>query len=170
MRDYIFDQMCSVLDRAKVDYLKWDFNRSISDVYSAQLPADRQGEVPHRYVLGLYEFLERLGKRYPDILLEGCSGGGGRFDAGMLHYTPQIWCSDDTDAVERLEIQYGTSFCYPVSTMGAHVSAAPITRPEEPLPLTQGRWWLWREPSVMSWIPQTHGRREGRSEKTDRTV
>ena len=125
VRDYIFDQMCSVLDRAKVDYLKWDFNRSISDVYSAQLPADRQGEVPHRYVLGLYEFLERLGKRYPDILLEGCSGGGGRFDAGMLHYTPQIWCSDDTDAVERLEIQYGTSFCYPVSTMGAHVSACP---------------------------------------------
>ena len=125
VRDYIFDQMCSVLDRAKVDYLKWDFNRSISDVYSAQLPADRQGEVPHRYVLGLYEFLERLGKRYPDILLEGCSGGGGRFDAGMLHYSPQIWCSDDTDAVERLEIQYGTSFCYPVSTMGTHVSACP---------------------------------------------
>ena len=117
--------MCEVLDQVKVDYLKWDFNRSISDVYSSRLPAERQGEVPHRYVLGLYEFLERLGRRYPDMLIEGCSGGGGRFDAGMLYYTPQIWCSDDTDAVERLEIQYGTSFCYPVSTVGAHVSACP---------------------------------------------
>lgn len=125
VRNYIFDQMCKVLDHVKVDYLKWDFNRSISDVYSSRLPAERQGEVPHRYVLGLYEFLERLGRRYPDMLIEGCSGGGGRFDAGMLYYTPQIWCSDDTDAIERLEIQYGTSFCYPVSTMGAHVSACP---------------------------------------------
>lgn len=125
VRDHIFDQMCQVLDKAQVDYLKWDFNRSICDVYSAQLPADRQGEVLHRYILGLYEFLERLGKRYPDMLIEGCSGGGGRFDGGMLYYTPQIWCSDDTDAVERLDIQYGTSFCYPVSTMGAHVSASP---------------------------------------------
>ena len=125
VRDHIFEEMTQVLDKADVDYLKWDFNRSICDVYSAQLPADRQGEALHRYVLGLYEFLDRLGKRYPDMLIEGCSGGGGRFDAGMLHYTPQIWCSDDTDAIERLEIQYGTSFCYPVSTMGAHVSACP---------------------------------------------
>lgn len=125
VRNCIFEQMCQVLDKARVDYLKWDFNRSISDIYSSQLPAERQGEVPHRYVLGLYEFLERLGKRYPNMLLEGCSGGGGRFDAGMLYYTPQIWCSDDTDAIERLEIQYGTSFCYPVSTMGSHVSACP---------------------------------------------
>ena len=125
VRNCIFDQMCAVLDAVKPDYLKWDFNRSISDVYSAQLPADRQGEAAHRYVLGLYEFLERLGERYPDMLIEGCSGGGGRFDAGMLYYTPQIWCSDDTDAIERLEIQYGTSFGYPVSAMGAHVSACP---------------------------------------------
>ena len=125
VRDHIFEQMCRVLDGVKVEYLKWDFNRSITDVYSAVLPAARQGEISHRYVLGLYEFLERLGARYPDILLEGCSGGGGRFDAGMLYYTPQIWCSDDTDAIERLKIQYGTSFCYPVSTMGAHVSASP---------------------------------------------
>lgn len=125
VRDHIFQEMTQVLDKADVDYLKWDFNRSICDVYSAKLPADRQGEVLHRYVLGLYEFLDRLGRRYPDMLIEGCSGGGGRFDAGMLHYTPQIWCSDDTDAIERLEIQYGTSFCYPVSTMGAHVSACP---------------------------------------------
>ncbi len=125
VRDFIFAQMCEVLDHAKVEYLKWDFNRSISDVYSALLPADRQGEVSHRYVLGLYEFLEKLGNRYPDMLIEGCSGGGGRFDAGMLYYTPQIWCSDDTDAIERLKIQYGTSFAYPVSTVGAHVSACP---------------------------------------------
>lgn len=125
VRDHIFAQMCSVLDHAKVEYLKWDFNRSITDIYSATLPANRQGEIAHRYVLGLYEFLEKLTSRYPDILLEGCSGGGGRFDAGMLYYTPQIWCSDDTDAIERLKIQYGTSFCYPVSTVGAHVSASP---------------------------------------------
>ena len=117
--------MTKVLDKADVDYLKWDFNRSISDIYCAALPAERQGEVPHRYVLGLYEFLDRLGKRYPDMLIEGCSGGGGRFDAGMLHYTSQIWCSDDTDAIERLKIQYGTSFAYPVSTVGSHVSACP---------------------------------------------
>lgn len=125
VRDHIFDQMCKVLDHAKVEYLKWDFNRSISDIYSAVLPANRQGEIAHRYVLGLYEFLEKLGKRYPDMLIEGCSGGGGRFDAGMLYYAPQIWCSDDTDAIERLKIQYGTSFCYPISTVGSHVSACP---------------------------------------------
>lgn len=125
VREYIFRQMCQVLDEVEVDYLKWDFNRSICDVYSAKLPASRQGETMHRYVLGLYEFLEKLGKRYPNMLLEGCSGGGGRFDAGMLYYSPQIWCSDDTDAIERLKIQYGTSFSYPISTMGAHVSACP---------------------------------------------
>lgn len=125
VRNHIFDEMTKVLDKADVDYLKWDFNRSISDIYCAALPADRQGEVPHRYVLGLYEFLDRLGKRYPDMLIEGCSGGGGRFDAGMLHYTSQIWCSDDTDTIERLKIQYGTSFAYPVSAVGSHVSACP---------------------------------------------
>ena len=117
--------MCQVLDGAQIDYVKWDFNRSISDWYSAARPADRQGETAHRYILGLYEVLEALRKRYPDLLIEGCSGGGGRFDAGMLYYTPQIWCSDDTDAVERLSIQYGTSFGYPISTMGAHVSKCP---------------------------------------------
>ena len=128
VRNHIFDEMTKVLDKADVDYLKWDFNRSISDIYCAALPADRQGEVPHRYVLGLYEFLDRLGKRYPDMLIEGCSGGGGRFDAGMLHYTSQIWCSDDTDTIERLKIQYGTSFAYPVSAVGSHVSACPTGR------------------------------------------
>ena len=125
VRDQIFNMMCDVLDNAEVDYLKWDFNRSIGDIFSTALPADRQGETAHRYVLGLYEFLENLNQRYPHMLIEGCSGGGGRFDAGMLYYTPQIWTSDDTDAIERLKIQYGTSFAYPVSTMGAHVSASP---------------------------------------------
>ncbi|MDO4275563.1 MAG: alpha-galactosidase [Eubacteriales bacterium] len=125
VREHIFAQMCSVLDSARIEYVKWDFNRSISDIYSAGLSAERQGEVAHRYVLGLYDILERITQRYPDLLIEGCSGGGGRFDAGMLYYTPQIWCSDDTDAIERLKIQYGTSFAYPVSTVGAHVSASP---------------------------------------------
>lgn len=125
VRDYIFGQMCEVLDQAQIEYLKWDFNRSISDIYSATLPAERQGETAHRYVLGLYEVLERLNQRYPDLLIEGCSGGGGRFDAGMLYYTPQIWCSDDTDAIERLTIQYGTSFGYPISAVGSHVSKCP---------------------------------------------
>lgn len=125
VREYILCRICQVLDSARIEYLKWDLNRSLSDIYSAALPADRQGETAHRYVLGVYDMLEKLGTRYPDMLIEGCSGGGGRFDAGMLYYTPQIWCSDDTDAIERLSIQYGTSFGYPVSTMGSHVSKCP---------------------------------------------
>ncbi len=125
VREYIYNQICDILDSAKIDYFKWDFNRSICDIYSAYLPADRQGEVAHRYVLGLYDMLEKLNQRYPDMLIEGCSAGGARFDAGLLYYTPQIWCSDNTDAIDRLSIQYGTSFCYPVSTMGAHVSQCP---------------------------------------------
>ncbi len=125
VREYIFGHICQVLDSARIEYLKWDLNRSLSDFYSAVLPKERQGEVMHRYVLGLYDMLEKLIRRYPDMLVEGCSGGGGRFDAGMLYYTPQIWCSDDTDAIERLSIQYGTSFGYPVSTMGSHVSHCP---------------------------------------------
>ena len=123
--DYIFDAMCAVLDHAAIDYVKWDFNRSIANFYSHALPVSRQGELPHRFMLGTYQLLSRLLARYPDLLIEGCSGGGGRFDAGMLFYCPQIWCSDDTDAIERLEIQRGTSYGYPVSAMGAHVSASP---------------------------------------------
>ena len=101
--DYIYEKICSVLDQGNVEYIKWDMNRSLADIYSAT--ADSQGRVLHDYVLGLYDFLERLVKRYPDILIEGCSGGGGRFDAGMLYYTPQIWCSDNTDPIDRLEIR-----------------------------------------------------------------
>ncbi len=135
VREYIFSHICQVLDSARIEYLKWDLNRSLADLYSASLPAKRQGEVMHRYVLGLYDMLEKLTQRYPDMLIEGCSGGGGRFDAGMLYYTPQIWCSDDTDAIERLSIQYGTSFGYPVSTMGSHVSHCPNEQTRRITPL-----------------------------------
>lgn len=125
VRDYIYSQIKEVLSSADISYIKWDMNRSLTDVWSDALPAQRQGEVYHRYVLGVYHMLERLRQDYPHILIEGCCGGGGRFDGGMLYYTPQIWCSDDSDAIDRLRIQYGTSFCYPVCTMGAHVSAVP---------------------------------------------
>lgn len=125
VRDYIFETISAVLKSANIEYIKWDMNRSICDVYSALLPKERQGEVYHRYVLGIYELLERFNTEFPDILLEGCSGGGGRFDPAMLYYSPQFWCSDDTDGIERLEIQYGTSFFYPISTVGSHVSASP---------------------------------------------
>lgn len=135
VRDCIYEQICAVLDSARIEYVKWDFNRSISDLYSAALPPQRQKETAHRYVLGLYEMLERLTVRYPDILFEGCSGGGGRFDPGMLYYTPQIWCSDDTDAMERLKIQYGTSFGYPISAVGAHISVCPNHQTGRSVPL-----------------------------------
>ena len=125
VQEYLFRVMSDVLHSADISYVKWDMNRSISDWYTRTLPADRQGEMPHRYVLGLYALLERLTAAFPDVLFEGCSGGGGRFDAGMLYYCPQIWCSDDTDAYERTKIQYGTSFFYPVSAVGSHVSTVP---------------------------------------------
>lgn len=121
--DYIFEKICNVLDQGNIEYVKWDMNRSLTDCYSRN--TKEQGRVQYDYMLGLYDFLERLVERYPNILLEGCSGGGGRFDAGMLYYTPQIWCSDNSDAVDRLFIQYGTSFGYPMSAVAAHVSAVP---------------------------------------------
>ncbi len=117
--DSIFEQICDVLDKGNIEYVKWDMNRGLADIYSCG--TEEQGKVLHDYVLGLYDFLERLVQRYPNILI----GGGGRFDAGMLYYTPQIWCSDNTDAVDRVRIQYGTSFGYPVSSVGSHVSAVP---------------------------------------------
>lgn len=125
VRDNIYNQLEAVLKSANISYVKWDYNRHISDLYSVALPADKQGEVFHRYILGLYELLERITTAFPDILFESCSGGGGRFDCGMLYYMPQVWTSDNTDAIDRLKIQYGTSFAYPISTMGAHVSACP---------------------------------------------
>lgn len=123
--DWLYKTLSGLLRQYNIEYIKWDMNRSIADVYSCLLPPERQGEVFHRYILGLYRLLNRLTTEFPDVLFEGCSGGGGRFDAAMLSYSPQIWCSDNTDAIERLLIQHGTSFGYPVSSMGAHVSACP---------------------------------------------
>jgi len=121
----VYAMLSNILKSANITYVKWDMNRPLTDVGSAYLPPDRQGEVSHRYMLAVYEMMERLTSDFPHILLENCSGGGGRFDAGMLYYSPQIWCSDDTDAIERLEIQRGTAMVYPLSTMGAHVSDCP---------------------------------------------
>ncbi len=123
--DCIYGMMEKILSEAKVSYIKWDMNRSITECYSAALPPERQGEVFHRYILGVYDLYERLNTQFPHILFESCASGGGRFDPGILYYAPQGWASDDSDAVERLEIQYGTSFCYPISSIGSHVSAAP---------------------------------------------
>lgn len=121
--DDIFEKVCKVLDQGNIEYVKWDMNRSMTDLYSCG--TKEQGRIAYDYMLGLYDFLERLLERYPDLLIEGCSGGGGRFDAGMLYYTPQIWCSDNTDALDRVKIQYGTSFGYPASAVGSHVSVVP---------------------------------------------
>ena len=123
--DYIIDSVCGVLEKANIEYVKWDMNRYMTEVGSAILPADRQGEVMHRYMLGLYYVLEKITAHFPNVLFESCASGGGRFDPGMLYYMPQVWTSDDSDAEERLMIQYGTSIVYPYSSMAAHVSACP---------------------------------------------
>ena len=125
VRDTILSRVFEILHSANIEYVKWDMNRPLTDIGSVNLPADRQGELYHRYVLGMYEMQERLLAEFPNLLLENCSGGGGRFDPGMLYYSPQIWCSDDTDAIERLVIQEGTSLIYPLCCMGAHVSVCP---------------------------------------------
>lgn len=125
IQDYIFDRVAAILHSANIEYVKWDMNRPLSDIGSATLTGVCQGELFHRYVLGVYRLQERLVTEFPHLLLENCSGGGARFDAGMLYYSPQIWCSDDTDAIERLVIQEGTALIYPLSAMGAHVSDCP---------------------------------------------
>ncbi len=125
VRDYVYEMFAAILRSANIEYVKWDMNRQLSDPGSYGLPADRQGELFHRQVLAVYELQDRMTKEFPHLLLENCSGGGARFDAGMLYYSPQIWCSDDTDAIERLSIQAGTAMIYPLSTMGAHVSDCP---------------------------------------------
>ena len=125
VHEYLFDTISGLLEKYNITYIKWDFNRPISDVYSYAFPSSRQGEVSHRYYLSLYALYEKLTAKFPHVLFEGCAGGGGRFDAGMLCYNPQIWCSDNTDPISRLMIQYGTSFGYPSCTVGAHVSASP---------------------------------------------
>lgn len=121
----IFRQMDTVLDGSGIDYVKWDMNRYISEAYSSALASDQQGELFHRYILGVYDLYEKLLDKYPDLLIESCAGGGGRFDPALLYYAPQTWASDDTDAVERLKIQYGASYVYPLSAIGSHVSAVP---------------------------------------------
>lgn len=123
--DYLFEMISQVIDETHLDYIKWDMNRYITEMYSTHLKADQQMEVSHRYILGVYQLYDRLTKAYPDVLFESCASGGGRFDLGMMYYAPQAWTSDDTDAVERMKIQFGTSYGYPQSMMGAHVSAVP---------------------------------------------
>ena len=123
--DHIYSSISKILSEHEISYLKWDMNRSITECYSSELPSERQGEFMHRYILGVYDLAERLTKQFPHLLIEGCAGGGGRFDTGMLYYFPQIWTSDNTDACERSKIQWGTSFCYPVSSMICHVSDCP---------------------------------------------
>ncbi|MBR0160939.1 MAG: alpha-galactosidase [Oscillospiraceae bacterium] len=123
--DWMYETFSSLLRENNIRYIKWDMNRVLADLYSAQLPADRQGEVAHRYVLNLYKIVDRITSEFPEVLFEGCSGGGGRFDAGMLAWFPQIWCSDNTDPIARLRIQEGTSFGYSLSSIAAHVSASP---------------------------------------------
>lgn len=125
VRDGIFEQITKVIDSANIEYIKMDMNRSLCDMYSHSADYQNFGELMYKYVLGVYEFIEMLQQRYPDMLIEGCSSGGARFDAGMMYYTPQIWTSDNTDAIERLNVQYGASFGYPVSVVGSHISAVP---------------------------------------------
>lgn len=125
VREYLLERLTTIVHDAKIDYVKWDMNRSVCDVYSHVAAQSRNGELYHRYVLGVYDLMERFLAACPNLLLEGCSGGGGRYDAGMMYYSPQIWCSDNTDAINRLSIQYGSSFFYPISTVGSHVSVCP---------------------------------------------
>lgn len=123
--DYIYDMLKKVMGSGPISYIKWDMNRSLTEVYNAELPPEEQGMVYHKYVLGVYSLYERLRNDFPEILFESCSSGGNRYDAGMLYYAPQAWCSDNTDAIDRIRIQYGTSYGYPISSIGAHVSAVP---------------------------------------------
>ena len=123
--DYIFASIAEILRSNDISYIKWDMNRFITECYSESLPSYRQGEFMHRYILGVYDLAERLVSKFPKVFFEGCASGGGRFDAGMLYYFPQIWTSDDTDGYERAKIQWGTSLCYPLSAMSCHVSACP---------------------------------------------
>ncbi|HAT10485.1 MAG TPA: alpha-galactosidase [Planctomycetes bacterium] len=136
VRDHIWGMMTTILRSAPIGFVKWDMNRHLTEVWSRQLPPHRQGEAAHRFMLGVYDLLERMHREFPEVLVEGCSGGGGRFDAGMLHYHPYIWTSDNSDAIERLRIQHGTSMVYPLSSMDANVSAIPNHQVGRRTPLT----------------------------------
>ena len=122
VQEYLIKSINDILDDANIYYMKWDINRSLADIWSNVLSAEKQGEVYHRYILGLYHVMDEIILTHPDILFEGCSGGGGRYDPAMLHYYPQYWVSDNNHPIDRLKLHYGTSFVYPVSTMGAHIS------------------------------------------------
>ncbi len=123
--DYLYEKMSNIIKRTNLSYIKWDMNRNITEAFSQKLAPNQQGEFFHRYILGVYSLYERLTSEFPNVLFESCAGGGGRFDPGMMYYAPQAWTSDDTDAIERLKIQYGTSFAYPIYSIGSHVSAVP---------------------------------------------
>jgi alpha-galactosidase len=123
--NFLFAQMSQIIEETQLDYIKWDMNRNITEPYGNTIDATRQGEFFHRYMLGVYQLYEKLTSTYPEVLFESCSSGGGRFDLGMMYYAPQAWCSDDTDAIERQKIQYGTSMIYPLCSIGSHISAIP---------------------------------------------
>ena len=144
IRNYLFETIGKALEEARVDYVKWDMNRSLSEVGNRILPPQKQGELYHRYVMGVYDLMDRLNRRFPRVLFEGCSGGGARFDLGVLSYHPQIWTSDNTDGLERLFIQYATSFAYPPIAMGAHISSVPNHITHRSIPLK------WRALVAMS--------------------
>lgn len=133
--DYIIEKISDILSSAPISYVKWDMNRNMSEIGSLNLPSKRQREVAHRYILGLYRVMDEITSRFPNILFESCSGGGGRFDPGILYYMPQTWTSDDTDAIERLKIQFGTSLVYPNASIGCHVSAVPNHQVDRITPL-----------------------------------
>lgn len=133
--DYIYEMLEKVISGADVSYIKWDMNRSLTEVFSQGHEAKDQGTIYHRYVMGVYSLYERLKKAFPEILFESCSSGGNRYDAGMLYYAPQAWCSDNTDAMDRIMIQYGTSYGYPISSIGAHVSAVPNQQTGRSVPI-----------------------------------
>lgn len=135
IRDYLFETLGKTLEEARADYVKWDMNRSLSEVGNELLPPNRQRELYYRYVMGVYDLMGRFNRRFPKVLFEGCAGGGARFDLGVLNYHPQIWASDNTDGLDRLFIQYATSFCYPPIAMGAHVSSVPNHQTHRSIPL-----------------------------------
>lgn len=133
--NYLTTSIDSIIERTKLDYIKWDMNRNITEAFSNYLDNEHQGELLHRYIMGVYKLMSHVCEKYPHIIIENCAGGGGRFDLGMLYYSPQIWASDDSDGVERLKIQYGTSMCYPLSSLSNHVTAVPNHQVNRIVPL-----------------------------------